>query len=278
MWLRERRARHAIRVVGTDPDRRSRPLLGPCSRGPAALRGTYLLLPRGTLGIAGGPGRLDTRGRAAELLAGQLGHERGPRGPRRLAAQARPLDRALRQRVAVPPAAAHRPGDRLVTYAVGSARAFGTGRVFSVSEVTSDPKPGGVRALAVEARTALPRRCPLALAVAYAGRHRGQPAVRPPADPYRPNPRPGPPRRGADNGEARVAEDQREPGRLPRSTSGLFGRGPGPGAETRSGTRWLFSGTSRTCDLSRVKCLLAIGATAAHPAYSALESQIMAER
>ncbi len=34
------------------------------------------------------------------------------------------------------------PGDRLVTYAVGSARAFGKGRVFSLYEVTSKPEPG----------------------------------------------------------------------------------------------------------------------------------------
>src|SRR3954454_21446534 len=34
------------------------------------------------------------------------------------------------------------PGDRLVTYAVGSAHASGTGRVFSLCEVTSDAEPG----------------------------------------------------------------------------------------------------------------------------------------
>ena len=34
------------------------------------------------------------------------------------------------------------PGDRLVTYAVGSARAFGKGRIFSIYEVTSEPGPG----------------------------------------------------------------------------------------------------------------------------------------
>jgi DNA-binding phage protein len=34
------------------------------------------------------------------------------------------------------------PGDRLVTYAVGSGRSFGKGRVFSLYEVTSEPEPG----------------------------------------------------------------------------------------------------------------------------------------
>ena len=34
------------------------------------------------------------------------------------------------------------PGDRLVTYAVGSQRTFGKGRVFSLLEVTSEPEPG----------------------------------------------------------------------------------------------------------------------------------------
>jgi hypothetical protein len=34
------------------------------------------------------------------------------------------------------------PGDRLVTYAVGSARMFGKGRVFSLYEVASEPEPG----------------------------------------------------------------------------------------------------------------------------------------
>jgi hypothetical protein len=34
------------------------------------------------------------------------------------------------------------PGDRLVTYAVGSGRSFGKGRVFSLREVTSEPEPG----------------------------------------------------------------------------------------------------------------------------------------
>lgn len=35
-------------------------------------------------------------------------------------------------------------GDRLVNYAVGSARAFGSGRIFLVEEVVSDePEPGG---------------------------------------------------------------------------------------------------------------------------------------
>ena len=34
------------------------------------------------------------------------------------------------------------PGDRLVTYAVGSGRTFGNGRVFSLYEVMSEPQPG----------------------------------------------------------------------------------------------------------------------------------------
>lgn len=34
------------------------------------------------------------------------------------------------------------PGDRLVTYAVGSARTFGKGRVYSLREATSEPHPG----------------------------------------------------------------------------------------------------------------------------------------
>lgn len=33
-------------------------------------------------------------------------------------------------------------GDRLITYAVGSQRTFGKGRVFSLYEVISDPEPG----------------------------------------------------------------------------------------------------------------------------------------
>jgi hypothetical protein len=56
-------------------------------------------------------------------------------------------------------------GDRLVGYAVGSARAFGSGRIFLVEEVVSDePEPGGhprwpwvvqVRELAAVARLSL---------------------------------------------------------------------------------------------------------------------------
>jgi hypothetical protein len=34
------------------------------------------------------------------------------------------------------------PGDRLVTYAVGSGRVFGKGRIYSLYEVESEPEPG----------------------------------------------------------------------------------------------------------------------------------------
>jgi hypothetical protein len=45
------------------------------------------------------------------------------------------------------------PGDRLIEYAAGSARFFGEGRLFAVSEAMSDPEPSPHQRWPVQVRT-----------------------------------------------------------------------------------------------------------------------------